>query len=550
MKKKIIIILLLIFTLFTIPACNTAGIIDGLNNTKVIVEGKSAIKIGEEFKAKAKITPEGKYTNSFSFSSSNESIIQVSEDGIVIGLQKGTASVVATLIENEKYSGKLYVKVTEEEIEFTDKVPESITFSGDTTCYVGTKAYYRFETTPRNACQDMIFKSSNEEIATIDRLGVATFLNEGTVIFTCYSEKSEIIWDSITVTVLRTVRDDDFETQTKKVIKETKDSILGVANYTYGTSHKPIRQSIGSGFVYRALGILNDGTYTEDLTNKNIKSYMHYLITNKHVVEGSDLVKIYIHMIDEEVPATLIHYDNKVDMAVIKFEYSSLIKPLLFGDSSIVEQGDTVIAIGNPEGFEYSSSATRGIVSHPERYISDDTDDDGVKDWDAIYIQHDASINPGNSGGPLLNMNGHVIGINTLKFASDSIDNMGFSIPSNTILELLPFLEKEKTPVRARIGTTLISMIDLLNADLSKSDYNYKIPEGITYGLYITGIEQGSVCDGVLQKDDILLEFNGLKLRKSIQLRAELGAIIVGSNTIIPIKVYRDGKEINLELKF
>ncbi len=109
---------------------------------------------------------------------------------------------------------------------------------------------------------------------------------------------------------------------------------------------------------------------------------------------------------------------------LLKFEYSEYIKPLLFSDSSLVEQGDKSMAMR----LRGSSSATRGIVSHPERYVSDDTDNDGVKDWDAIYIQHDDLINPGNSGGPLLDMYGRVIGINTMKFVSNNIDNMGFSV--------------------------------------------------------------------------------------------------------------------------
>ena len=450
MKKKLFMLLLLFTMLFAAFGCDGNGIINGITLTKVQVTGKSNISVGDTFVIDAKITPEGKYENKFTFTSSNEMVIEVNADGVVVGLAKGAASVIATSTENENLVGRLYVKVNEKSIEYTDEAPDSLKLIGSNEAYTGTKAYYRFETTPSNSSQDVKFITSNESIATIDNYGIATFKNSGSVMLTAFSVKNESVRASITVNVLESTRNSDYETQTKEVIKNTKNSILGVANYTYDSKHKLSGKSFGSGFVYHVQGILEDGQLTNDLNDKNIKKYMNYLVTNKHVVEGSDELKVYIHMIDEEVPATLIHYDDKVDMAVVKFEYSEYIKPLLFSDSSLVEQGDTVIAIGNPEGFEYSSSATRGIVSHPERYVSDDTDNDGVKDWDAIYIQHDASINPGNSGGPLLDMYGRVIGINTMKFVSNNIDNMGFSIPSNTLIELLPYLEKEKTPVELK----------------------------------------------------------------------------------------------------
>ncbi len=115
---------------------------------------------------------------------------------------------------------------------------------------------------------------------------------------------------------------------------------------------------------------------------------------------------------------------------------------------------------------------------------------------------------------------------------------------------MLPYLEKEKTPVRAKIGITVAAVIDLLQSNYESADYKYVIPEEIKTGLYITQVTDGSVSAGILQKDDILLEFNGIVLRKSIQLRAELGSIIVGSDTIIPVVVYRNGKEVKLNLKF
>ena len=122
------------------------------------------------------------------------------------------------------------------------------------------------------------------------------------------------------------------------------------------------------------------------------------------------------------------------------------------------------------------------------------------------------------------------------------------SIPSNDLVELLPYIEKGKVPTRARIGVTVIAIRDLLQGDYENAEYKYIIPDGQKIGIYITEVSEGSVAYGILKADDIMLEFNGVVLKNSLQLRAELGAIVVGSNTTIPVKILRDGKEMTVEL--
>ena len=144
-----------------------------------------------------------------------------------------------------------------------------------------------------------------------------------------------------------------------------------------------------------------------------------------------------------------------------------------------------------------------------ERYIEDDTDDDGVSDWSALYIQHDAAINPGNSGGPLLNTKGEIVGINTMKFAATDIDNMGFSIPSKTILELIPHLEKGEVPKRATLGISGNEIEKLLESP----DPLKPIPEGITYGIYVVDVVEGA-SKALEFKLVILFENQQQKIRK------------------------------------
>lgn len=296
---------------------------------------------------------------------------------------------------------------------------------------------------------------------------------------------------------------------------------------------------------------LKDGSIInelEDLPNYDeVDKYFYYLITNRHVIEGSDQVKIYLHTIEKEIPATLVQYDDKVDIAVVYFEYSEYMKPLKFADSNPLRSGMNALAIGNPSGYDFSSSLTFGIISKPKVYLADDTDNDGVNDWDAEYILHQVPINPGNSGGPLLNFDGEVIGVNTLKFASNDVDNMGFSIPSNVVVELIPYLENSNKPIRPLIGVTVTEVRSLLE----NPDPKYPIPEDLDAGLYVISVAPNSVAQrGGLLANDIILSFNGVELYKTLALRIELNKIVVGSNTNVEVKILRNNELINLTLIF
>lgn len=545
--KKVLIFLLFIVTCFLV-GCDT--LLKAYSEFSVEVSGPTTVCVGESITLSATVKPVEKAKLGVTWKSNNEEIATITSDGIVTGVAEGRVSITATSLDDSSAVGKIYIKVTEPEIIYTDDAPTSIDLIGEATAYNNTIALYNVKTTPVNAYQGVKFSTSDEDVATISSRGVVNFKNAGTVKIIVESEKNSEIKDEITVTVTEATRAEHSEDAIIDVIANTKNSILGVANYQYNNNHVLVKNSVGSGFVYDVWGYLEDGSIVYDNleTNEDIINYGYYLITNRHVVLDSDALKIYIHMIDEEIEAKVIQYDSKVDMAVVEFSYEEYIKPLVFANSDELVAGQYCVAIGNPEGFDYSSSATMGIISYPLRYVSDDTDNDGVNDWDAAYVQHDAAINPGNSGGPLLNLYGQVIGINTMKFASNDIDNMGFSIPSKDIVELLPYLQNGEVPVRARIGVTVIAISDLLSTDYENADYNYIIPEGCKMGIYVTEVSEGSVSDGILKPDDIIVEFNGVKLKNSLQLRAELGAIVVGSNTTIEVKVLRNGEEITVEL--
>lgn len=158
-----------------------------------------------------------------------------------------------------------------------------------------------------------------------------------------------------------------------------------------------------------------------------------YIVTNYHVVSGSSAVEIELSS-GKKVNATVVGTDKTTDLAVLKISDKNVTSVASFGNSSDIEAGQSVLAIGSPLGTSYASSVTKGIVSAKSRSVT-------TTYGKATVIQTDAAINAGNSGGPLINMAGQVIGINSMKLASDnsgtSVEGMGFSIPSDKVVEII-----------------------------------------------------------------------------------------------------------------
>ena len=265
---------------------------------------------------------------------------------------------------------------------------------------------------------------------------------------------------------------------------------------------RPIK-SLGSGFI-----ISKDG----------------YILTNNHVVEDADDIKVTLS--DKKTyEAKLIGRDEKTDLAVLKIAVDHDLPFVKLGDSSKLEVGDWVIAIGNPFGL--ARTVTAGIVSAKGRVIGSGPYDD--------FIQTDASINPGNSGGPLFNLDGEVIGINTAIVASGQ--GIGFAIPINMAKELLPQLKTGKVS-RGRLGIHIQEVTDELAAS-----FGLKKKQG---ALVSDVIDDSPAARAGLEPGDIILAVDGKKIKEMHSLPRIIAAKKPG--TEVTLEILRNGKTRNIKV--
>ncbi|MBI5199100.1 MAG: DegQ family serine endoprotease, partial [Nitrospirae bacterium] len=263
-------------------------------------------------------------------------------------------------------------------------------------------------------------------------------------------------------------------------------------------------QSLGSGFI-----ISKDG----------------YIITNNHVVEKAEDIKVTLF--DEtEYTAKIIGKDPKTDIALIKIDAGRELPTVRLGDSDKLEVGDWVVAVGNPQGL--SHTVTAGIVSAKGRVLGAGPYDD--------FIQTDASINFGNSGGPLFNTEGEVVGINTAMLSS--AQGIGFAIPINMAKEILPFLKEKGEVTRGWLGVS----VQRVTPEIAQ---NFKLPEKI--GALVNDISKGSPAEkGGIKQGDVIIEFDGKKIKDIHELPRLVANTTIGKEVIV--KVLREGKDIELKV--
>ena len=260
-----------------------------------------------------------------------------------------------------------------------------------------------------------------------------------------------------------------------------------------------------------------------------------YILTNNHIVSSTsesnnafyevgkaNKVTVKLYNDDTEYEAQIIGTDSQTDLAVIKIDKTGL-TPAELGDSDSVQVGEFAMAIGNPLGLD--NSVTAGIVSAVNREV---TDSDGNK---YLAIQTDAAINAGNSGGALVNSQGQVIGVNTLKLSGEDVEGVGFAIPINSTKEIYEQLIQYNKVKRPYIG---IGGIDLDEETAKKNN--------LVVGIYIKTIEDFSAAEKAgLRIGDVIIEADGQKITTMDELNEIKNSKSIGDT--IELKVYRNGNE-------
>lgn len=238
------------------------------------------------------------------------------------------------------------------------------------------------------------------------------------------------------------------ENTIKSAIEKVYDAVYVIEAYSIDGG-----SSIGSGFAYK------------------IDNKYGYILTNYHVVKNSDSITI-IDSKGEEFTAKLLGYDELMDLAVLATDKDTITLVASLCTNSAINIGDTVFTVGSPEGTQYKGTVTKGIVSGLNREVKMNL---GSDEYIMNVMQTDAAINPGNSGGPLVNINGEVIGINSLKIVQNEIEGMGFAIPIEEVMLYTERLEKGEEIKRPYFGLELKNtrsgvMISNISHDAIKSD--------------------------------------------------------------------------------
>lgn len=325
-------------------------------------------------------------------------------------------------------------------------------------------------------------------------------------------------------------------TSSSQISKELID-LVEYSNTSVAVAQKVLPSIVGIKIKYSINSVF--GSSDAEATGSGIIiSQDGYIITNNHVVSTESSSSYYsiaeasnmtVNLYNDptEYEAKIIGTDAYTDLAVIKIEASNL-TPATLGNSDEVQVGEFAMAIGCPLGLE--STVTSGIVSAINRTVND------TSGGEYTCIQTDAAINSGNSGGALVNSNGEVIGINTLKLSGTGVEGMGFAIPINSTTDVIQQLIQYQTVKRPYIGISSVTMDD-------NTSKRYNLPSG----AYVYTVENNSPASKCgLQKGDVITKVQGTPITSSNELNKEKNKYKIGDT--ITLTIYRDGKESDLTI--
>lgn len=320
--------------------------------------------------------------------------------------------------------------------------------------------------------------------------------------------------------ILEKVRTSVVNISTKKSVK------MGNDFYANPFFNDPLFKEFFKGFGDPNLNIPKE-RIQESLGSGVIISVDGYIVTNNHVIEGADEIKVSIPGTNKDFNAKIIGTDSKTDLAVIKIDANNL-NAITFYNSIDVKIGDVVFALGNPFGL--GETITQGIISAKGRATV------GIVEYEN-FIQTDASINPGNSGGALINSAGYLIGINSAIISrSGGNVGIGFAIPSNMVENISKVLINKGEFARAYLGVVISDISDDLSTFYGKK-----------FGALVTSVEKDSSADKIgLKRGDLIVAVNDEEIHSASSLKNLIGTM--APNTKIRIKYLRNKKVFTKEV--
>lgn len=287
-----------------------------------------------------------------------------------------------------------------------------------------------------------------------------------------------------------------------KAVNKVYDATLLIEAYN-GNALK----NTGTGFFYK-----KDNKYA-------------YILTNAHIVSNAVKVEI-VNSKDERIKVDVLGKNEYLDIAVLRVDKKYSSKVATIGDSKDIKLGDTIFTVGNP--LSYRNTITKGIISGKDRLL--EVDEDIIK-----VIQLDISINPGNSGGPLVNTNGEVIGICSLKLEKEDIESIGFAIPIEYAMNYIEYLENNKEIKYSELGIKLTESID--TSTLLKNDIDINQDKE---GLIVLENKLG------LKKGDLIIKVNNYKVENLLTLKAIL--LDYKTKDKVELTYIRNGKEKKIKI--
>ncbi|HHU49722.1 MAG: S1C family serine protease [Caldicoprobacterales bacterium] len=327
--------------------------------------------------------------------------------------------------------------------------------------------------------------------------------------------------------------------------EEAKNTVIGSTEDLYINRDNPVAdiaekvEKAVVGITNRSEMVVQDFFFFNRSTVRPVEGYGSgiiiskegHILTNHHVIEGAKELFVILSN-GEKIEAKLIGSDPQSDIAVVKVDYDDLTVAKI-GDSDKVRKGDFVIAIGNPLGHELAGTVNFGVISAANRKLQ-------LPEKTMELIQTDAAINQGNSGGALVNMNGEVIGMNTIKFGGGTIEGLGFAIPSNIfkpIAEEIIKTGKVTYPQKPWLGIVITEITEAMSRE-----YGYPV------GVLITDVQSDSpAAESGLKPGDVIIGLNGQKIKTIKELRGILDNSEVGG--IVDMELWREENEFVLKVK-